>query len=168
MFTYLNDVLIFSQSWEEHLEHLNITFNRYYIKQVHFFKTQLHYLRHKISADRLEPMPEKPDAIKNLAPAKNVDEAHQILGLSGYYQSFTQAFADITIPITNLLKKNVPFNCTQICQAMLDYLKEFFVVSQYCNFPNLTKIMYYIHTLQTMLTLVFYANPKITIMPLGQ
>ena len=42
------------------------------------FKTQLNYLGHKISADGLEPLPEKLDAIKNLALAKHVDEAHQI------------------------------------------------------------------------------------------
>ena len=57
-----------------------------------------------------------------LALAKNIDKAHQILGLLGYYRSFTPAFADITIPITNLLKKNVPFNWLQKHQATLDYL----------------------------------------------
>ena len=150
-FTYLDDVLIFSNSWEEHLQHLNTVFNRFKTASLkiklckfQFFKTQLHYLDHKISADWLELLPEKLDAIKNLAPAKNVDEAHWILGLLGYYQSFTPAFADITMPITNLLKKNVPFVWSQQCQAALDYLKEIFVVSQYCNFQSLTKIMSYI------------------------
>ena len=68
-----------------------------------------------------------------------MDEAHHILGLLGYYQSFAPAFADITIPITNLLKKNITFVWSQQCQAALDYLKEIFVVSQYCNFPTLKK-----------------------------
>ena len=113
-FTYIDGVLIFSKSWEEHLEHLNIVFNRLKsaslkikFRKCQFFKIQLHYLGHKISADGLELLPEKLDAIKKLAPAKNVDEASQILGLLGYYQPFSLAFADITIPITNLLKKNV-------------------------------------------------------------
>ena len=115
-FTYLDDVLIFSKSWEEHLQHLNTVFNRFKtaglrikLRKCQFFKTQLHYLGQKISADRLEPLPEKLEAIKNLAPARNVDEAHQILGLLAYYRSFVPALADITTPITNLLKKNVPF-----------------------------------------------------------
>ena len=91
-FTYLDDVLIFSKSWEEHLEHLEIVFNRFKsaglkikLSKCQFFKKQLHYLGHKISAEGLEPLPEKLKAIKNLAPAKNIDEAHQILGLLGYY-----------------------------------------------------------------------------------
>ena len=82
VFTYLDDVLIFSKSWEEHLQHLNTVFDRFKtaslkikLRKCQFFKTQLHYLGHKISANRLEPLPEKLDAIKNLALAKNMDEA---------------------------------------------------------------------------------------------
>ena len=57
----------------------------------------------------LEPLPEKLKAIKNLAPARNTDEACHILRLLGYYMSFIPAFAGITLPITSLLKKNTPF-----------------------------------------------------------
>ena len=124
--TYLEDVLIFSKSWEEHLQHLNTVFNRFKsaslkikLSKCHFFKIQLHYLGHKISADGLELLPENLDAIKNLALARNVGEAHQILGLLEYYQSFASAFTDITMPTTNLLKKNVPLfghNNVKPCQ----------------------------------------------------
>ena len=65
-FTYLDDVLIFSNSWEEHLEHLEIVFNRFKsaglkikLSKCQFFKKQLHYLGHKISAEGLESLPEK-------------------------------------------------------------------------------------------------------------
>ena len=102
------------------------------LSKCHFFKTQLHYLGHKISADVLETLPEKLKAIRNLAPAKNVDEAHHILRLLGYYRSFVLAFADICLPITNLLKKNTPFIWSNTCQLALDYLKEIF-----CNKPLL-------------------------------
>ena len=60
----------------------------------------LHYLGHRISANRLEPLSEKLEAIKNLAPTSNVDEAHQIPGLLRYYRSFIPVYADITLPIT--------------------------------------------------------------------
>ena len=62
-----------------------------------------------MSADGLEPLPKKLKEIKNLASARNMNESHQILGLLGYYRSFGPAFADITTPVTNLLKKNAPF-----------------------------------------------------------
>ena len=112
-FTYLDNILIFSKSYEEHLQHLKAVFEKFQaaglkikLSKCQFFKTQLHYLGHKISANGLELLSKKLKAIKNLAPAKNMDEAHKILGFLGYYRSFTPAFADITIPITSLLKKN--------------------------------------------------------------
>ena len=55
------------------------------LSKCQFFKTHLQYLGHRISANGLKPLPEKLEAIKNLAPARNIDEAHQILGLLGYY-----------------------------------------------------------------------------------
>ena len=59
-FTYLNDVLIFSKSCEEHLQHLNAVFEKFKVaglkiklSKCQFFKTQLHYLGHKIATDGL-------------------------------------------------------------------------------------------------------------------
>ena len=87
----------------------------------------------------MEPLPEKLEVIKNIVPTKNVDEAHQILGLLGYYRSFIPAFADKTTPITNLLKKNTPFVWSKQCQDMLDYLKEIFCNKPILQFPNPNK-----------------------------
>ena len=68
-----------------------------------------------------------------------MDEAHQILGLLGYYRSFAPAFADITAPITNLLNKNTPFVWSKQCQDTLDYLKETFCNKPILQFPNPNK-----------------------------
>ena len=145
-FTYLDDVLVFSKTYEEHLHHLSTVFEKFQkaglkikLSKCQFFKTHLHYLGHRISANGLEPLPEKLEAIKNLAPARNVDEAHQILGLLGYYRSFVPAFADITLPITSLLKKNTPFVWSKKCQLMLDYLKEIFCNKPILQFPDPNK-----------------------------
>ena len=143
---YLDNVLIFSQSCEEHLQHLNAVFQKFKaaglkikLSTCQLLKTQLHYLGHKISADGLEPLPEKLEVIKNLAPSKNVDEACQVLGLLGYYRSFTPAFVDITIPITNLLKKNTPCVWSKECQDTLNYLKEIFCNNPTLQFPDPNK-----------------------------
>ena len=81
---------------------------------------------------------------------------------TGYYWSFAPAFTDITLPITHLLEKNIPFSWSQKCQAALDYLKEIFCSKPILQFsdPN-KKIMSYIPMLQTMLTLVYSVNLKI-------
>ena len=109
------------------------------LSKCQFFKSHLHYLGHTISANGLEPLPEKQEAIKNLAPARNVDEACHILGLLGYYRSFIPAFANITLPITYLLKKNTRFIWSSKCQQALDYLKEIFCNKPLLQFPDPNK-----------------------------
>ena len=113
-FTYLDDILVFFETYEDHLHHLNKVFEKFQkaglkikLSKCQFFKSHLHYLGHRISANSLEPLPEKFEATKNLAPARNVDETHYILRLLGYYKSFIPTFANITLPITNLLKKHI-------------------------------------------------------------
>ena len=145
-FTYLDNVLIFSKSCKEHIQHLNTVFQKFKeaglkikLSKCQFFKIQLHYLGHKISANGLEPLPEMLNAIKNLAPTENVDEACQILGLLRYYRSFIPAFADITVPITNLLKKNTSFVWSKECQDVLNYLKEIFCNKPILQFPDPNK-----------------------------
>ena len=150
-FTSLDDVLVFSETYDDHLHHLNTVFEKFQnaglkvkIIKCQFFKTHLHYLGHRISANGLEPMPEKLEAIKNLAPARNVDEVCQILGLLGYYRLFLPAFANITLPITSLLKKNTPFVWSDKYQLTLEYLKEIFCNKQLLQFldPNKTYVLY--------------------------
>ena len=87
-FTYLDVVLVFSETYDDHLHHLNTVFEKFQkaglkikLSKYQCFKTHLHYLGYRITANRLEPITEKLEAIKNLASTRNVDEAHQILGL---------------------------------------------------------------------------------------
>ena len=174
-FMYLDDVLIFSQSYEEHLQHLHSVFQKFKevglkikLSKCQFFKMHLHYLGHRISADGLKPLPEKLEVLKNLAPAKNVDETHQILGLLGYYRSFVPAFADITSPITNLLKKNTPFMWSQKFQLALNYLKQIFCDKHILKFQTPTKITYYTWTLPIMCIPVSYVNQSATTKIIGQ
>ena len=92
-----------------------------------------------ISTNGLKPLPEKLEAIRNLAPTRNVDKVHHILGLLGYYRSFIPAFANITLPITSLLKKNKPFIWPYKCQQALEYLKEIFCNKPLLQFPDPNK-----------------------------
>ena len=109
------------------------------LSKCQFFKSHLHYLGHRISANGLKPLHEKLKAIKNIAPARNVKEAHHILRLLGYYGSFIATFANITLPITNLLKKKTPFIWSSKCQKALDYLKEIFCNKPLLQFPDPNK-----------------------------
>ena len=68
-----------------------------------------------------------------------MDKACQILGLVGYYRSLVPALADITLPITNLLKKNTPFMWSKECWDVLNYLKEIFYNKPILQFPDPNK-----------------------------
>ena len=57
----------------------------------------------------------------------------------GYYRSLAPAFANITKPITHLLKKNAPFVWSKQCQDALDYLKEIFCSKPILKFPDPNK-----------------------------
>ena len=174
-FTYLDDVLVLSETYNNHLHHLSVVFEKFQkaglkikLSKCQFFKSHLHYLGHRISANGLEPLPEKLKTIKNLAPARNIDRACHILRLLGYYRSFIPAFANITLPITSLLKKNTPFLWSSKCQQTLDYLKEIFCKKAYYNFQTQINHMYCIQTPPTMHTLAFFANLLIATKILGQ
>ena len=68
-----------------------------------------------------------------------MDKACHILGLLGYYRSFIPAFANISLPITSLLKKNTPFVWSDKCQLALEYLKDIFCNKPLLQFPDPNK-----------------------------
>ena len=107
MMTYLDDIIIFRYSEEEHLLHLEKVFcqlrkDRLKMKlsKCDFFKSQIHYLGHLISENGISPLLDKLDSIKNMPVLKCVKEIKQFLGLTGYYRKFVPRFADISRPLT--------------------------------------------------------------------
>ena len=130
--TYLDDIIIFSSSEEEHLLHLKEVFcwprkARLKMKQsrCNFFKSQIYYLGHLISEDGISPLLDKLDSIKNMPALKCTKEIKQFLGLTGYYRKFVPRFADISRPLTRLTRKETTFNWTPECQKSFELLKSY-------------------------------------------
>ena len=71
-----------------------------------FFKSEIHYPRHLISADGISPLPDKLDTIKNMQVPNDVKEIKQFLGITGYYRKFFPRFPR---PLTQLTKKETIF-----------------------------------------------------------
>ena len=125
--TYLDDIIIFSDELD-HLEHLEIVFNR--LKEAglkmkcskcDFFKSKIHYLGHLISADGIRPLPNKLDSIKHMPAPKDAKEIKQFLGLTGYYRKFVPRFANISRPLTTLTKKDQKFEGLQHARSHSNY-----------------------------------------------
>ena len=130
--TYLDDIIIFSKNELEHLEHLEEVFHQLRkagLKMKHskcdFFRSKIHYLGHLISADGISPLPHKLDTIKNMPALKEVKEIKQFLGLTGYNRKFVPRFADISRPLTSLMKNEMKFVWTTECQKSFELLKSF-------------------------------------------
>ena len=109
---YLDDIIIYSQSEQEHLEHLEEIFIRLKaaglklkLEKCCFFKKHIQYLGHLISADGIQPLLEKLESIAKMPAPKNPKEVKQFLGLVGYYRKFVPRFADISRVLTHLTEK---------------------------------------------------------------
>ena len=129
--TYLDDIIIFSQDELQHLEHLEIVFSHLQesgLKMKHskfdFFKSEIHYLGHLISPEGISPLPNKLDSIRHMPVPNSTKEIKQFLGLTGYYRNFVPRFADISRPLTTLMKKDTRFEWTSACQKSFELLKE--------------------------------------------
>ena len=129
--TYLDDIIIFSQDELQHLEHLEIVFSHLQeagLKMKHskcdYFKSEIHYLGHLISPEGISPLPNKLDSIRHMPVPNSVKEIKQFLGLTGYYRKFIPRFADISRPLTTLMKKDTKFEWTSACQKSFELLKE--------------------------------------------
>ncbi|KAL0448767.1 UNVERIFIED_CONTAM: Transposon Ty3-I Gag-Pol polyprotein [Sesamum latifolium] len=71
----------------------------------------------------VQPDPAKVRAILEWEPPKNVSEVRSFLGLAGYYRRFVKDFSVVAKPLTNLLKKNTPFNWNDRCAQSFEELK---------------------------------------------
>lgn len=109
---YLDDIVIYSQTLEEHIEHLQQVFqklrdNELYVKRekCSFAQRQVHFLGHVISEGRLLMDDSKIRAIQNWEAPKKLTELRSFLGLTNYYRKFIKSYSAIATPLTNLLKK---------------------------------------------------------------
>ena len=102
---YLDDIIIFSKDENEHLEHLGIIFQR--LKEAglklkrskcDFMKMHIQYLSHLISPERVQPLPEKLESIRNMPAPKTTKEIKQFLGQAGYYHKFVLDFQTFQDP----------------------------------------------------------------------
>lgn len=109
---FFDDILVYSKSFQEHLDHLAhvltiLQKEQWFVKMTKckFAQNSISYLGHIVSASGVATDPHKVDAVVNWPVPMNVKELCNFLGLAGYYRRFVKHFALIAKPLTELLKK---------------------------------------------------------------
>lgn len=130
MFAYLDDIIIMSNTLEEHFKRLDQVFQRLEeaglkikLKKCHFLKKKIEFLGHTVDSQGLHTSQDKIVAVKNFPRPTSVDGIRSFLGLSGYYRAFIKDYARIAGPLSHLLKKESKFEWKDEQEASFNELK---------------------------------------------
>ena len=143
---YIDDIIIFSTSFQEHLHHLGSVFSRLIQAKLKlqpakclFAMPKVPYLGHIISEKGIAPDPEKTKAVETFPVPKTKTDVKSFLGLCNYYRKFIKDFSHTATALTQLLKKDNPFHWTDACHKAFQTLKDTLVTSPILMFPDISK-----------------------------
>ena len=143
---YLDDIIIYSSTPEEHLEHIRTVFEKLpdaklsmKLSKYHSFAKEIQYLGHILGKEGIKPIPAKTETIKVMHPPVNLKQVRIFLGLVGYYRKFIRNFAKIVKPLTMLTQMDVTFEWKEIHQDTFMKLKEAIIQAPILRYPDATK-----------------------------
>lgn len=114
---YINDIVIYSESYEEHLIHLDKVLEAiekagitHSPKKCHLFYSSILLLGHKVSQLGLSTYAEKVNAIMNLERPRKLSQLQAFLGMVVYFSAFIPYYASVCAPLFQLLQKGCKWN----------------------------------------------------------
>jgi hypothetical protein len=127
---YFDDILIYSKSLDEHIEHIRYVLaalreQKLYanLEKCTFCTDKVVFLGFVVSGQDVEVDEEKIKAIRDWMPPQNVSQVRSFIGLAGFYRWFVKDFSTIAAPINELTKKEVPFKWGEAQQRAFEELK---------------------------------------------
>ena len=143
---YLDDIIVFSSTWEEHLARFREVFQRLRHANLKlgaakctFAAKEVNYLGHRVTEGGLLPDSSLLAAIREIPPPKTATEVRSFLGLAGYYRRYVKGFAAIAAPLHALTRKDVVFHWSEDCQTAFDQLKTLLTTSPITAFPDFSQ-----------------------------
>ncbi len=143
---YLDDIIIYSKTFEEHIEHVTKVLEKLReanlmikLRKCKFFKAEISFLGHIIGRYRLKSDLKKIEKIKKLPILTDLTSLQSALGLFLYYRRFIKNFSKIAKPMNKLLKKEIPFIWTNEQEKAFKILKQKLIeasILQYLNFEK--------------------------------
>ncbi|XP_023759636.2 uncharacterized protein LOC111908045 isoform X1 [Lactuca sativa] len=128
---FIDDILVYSKTQEEHEEHLREVLEtprreRLYAKffKCEFWLREVQFLGHLVNQNGISVDPAKVEAVMRWEVPKSPSEIRSFLGLAGYYRRFIQDFSKIVVPLTRLTRKAVVFRWGPEQQAAFETLRQ--------------------------------------------
>jgi hypothetical protein len=143
---YLDDILVYSKTPEEHMTHLRLVLQalreeELYAKpsKCHFNKSELKYLGHIVGAEGIKVDPAKIAAIRDYPRPQTVGDVRSFLGLATYFRRFIQGFGVLAKPLNGLTRKactRAGWEWTEECEASFQGLKEALMTAPVLAMPD--------------------------------
>ena len=140
---YIDDILIYSKTFEEHLEHIRKVLQKLReanmkikLKKCKFCEGEIKYLGHIVGRNGLKPDPARIEKIKNMIRPTKVKELRAVMGLFNYYRKFVKGFSEITRPMNKLLKKDEEFIWGEKQEKAFKKLKKKLIKAPILQYPN--------------------------------
>src|SRR5690606_17348029 len=131
--TYIDDILIYSKSYEEHVQHVRLVMKKLLDAQLQaklskceFHKTEVEFLGFIISTEGIKMDPKKVNDVLDWKTPQNVHDIQVFLGFANFYRRFIKNFSKVVAPITRLLKKDIPFIWDHSANDAFESLKKAF------------------------------------------
>ena len=143
---YIDDVLVFSDTVEEHIEHLRVVLQRLrdvgiklHPQKCSLGRSTVPYLGHIVSSQGIFPDHEKIAAVEKFPTPTNVRSVREFLGLASYYRRFVPNFAKVAGPLHMLTRADVPFVWTDACEKAFVHLKGLLTSPPVLAYPDFAK-----------------------------
>ncbi|XP_068208712.1 uncharacterized protein [Palaemon carinicauda] len=149
VFVYLDDIIIASDTWVNHIQKIKEVFSR--LKQhgltinlakSNFCKGQVSYLGHRVGSGKVLPHDANISAITSYPVPTTKQELKRFLGMVGYYSKFSPNFSPFTGPLFALTSSKVNFSWSQQHDQIFNQLKTYLSSPPILMAPNLTKPFY--------------------------
>jgi hypothetical protein len=144
---YFDDILIYSTSLEDHLDHLRVVFNalrdaRLFgnIEKCTFCMDRVSFLGYVVTPQGIEVDQAKVEAIQSWPTPKTVTQVRSFLGLAGFYRRFVKDFSTIAAPLNELTKKDVPFVWRDAQESAFTTLKDKLTHAPLLQLPDFHKM----------------------------
>jgi hypothetical protein len=146
VFNFLDDLVVYSASKEEHLEHVKEVLSRLQAagftlnpEKVVLGVSEIKYLGHSLSNRGVRVLPDRVESIRKFPRPKNLQALERFMGMVGFYARFIPGYADVAAVLHALKKKGVLFAWQEEHQAAFEKLKDVLCKAPVLQIPDFDK-----------------------------